>query len=221
MSDALTLAGERAAAEMERLWMLDIIDPPIGSKHPRAADSLEVINEIIAANGWGTNTSYKGNGPPQWCGMTAGYAWRKAGLDPSWLPTYWASTYRLGLWARYQRFSARSKANPWPTVRDDVRRIATLGPGKAPPITPRKGDVLIVGDGEPREGDHICIVMGYDDKRRAFDTISGNGGGLGPNGDRREGISRKQYAIDSGGYRAMFLIRPAFGDLLAERPARP
>lgn len=197
--------------------MLDVIDPAPGSKDPRADESLEVINEIIAANGWGANTRYVANGPPQWCGMTAGYAWRKAGLEPSWLQSYWASTYRLGLWARYQRFSATAKANPPPADLRDVRKFGRLAPGKAVPFAPRRGDVLIVGDGKPAEGDHVTIVMGYDEARRTFDTISGNGGGIGPMGDRREGISRKQYAIDSGGYRAMFVIRPAFGDLVAER----
>src|SRR6185503_2547395 len=73
-------AGEVAARAAEQLWQMDIIDPPIGSKHPRAAESLSVINSIIERNGWGANVSYKGNGPPQWCGMFAGWCWAAAGL---------------------------------------------------------------------------------------------------------------------------------------------
>lgn len=210
-----TSAGELAAAAAERLWKLDIIDPPFGSKHPRASASLAVINEIIATNGWGDNTTYRGNGPPQWCGMFAGKCWVEAGLDPSWLAAYFASTYRLGLWARYKRFSPTSKANPPPVTEAPTRLIGKLDPGKAPPFLPQKGDIVIVGDGEPDEGDHVTIAVGYGATMRTFDTISGNGGGVGPNGDRREGISRREYSIDArSGYRAMWLIRPAAGDLL-------
>lgn len=218
--DGLTRAGELAAQAAERLWQLDIIDPPRGSKHPRAADSLKVINEIIDLNGWGGNVRYVGNGPPQWCGMFAGRCWADAGLDLSWLPSYWASTYRLALWARYRRFSATSKANPPPTDARDRRLFAELVRGKPLPFEIRRGDIVIVGDGEPDEGDHVTVAVGFDPVRRVVDTISGNGGGVGPNGGKpREGISRRDYAIDgSGGYRAMFAMRPAFGDLLAERP---
>lgn len=214
MTDALTRAGERAALEAERLWRLDIIDPPIGSKHPRAPQSLAVINGIIYMNGWGSNVKYVGNGPPQWCGMTAGWCWQTAGLDEDWLPSYWASTYRLRLWARYKRFSSTSKANPKPTDASDTRVLEHVGDMD---VEPRRGDVLLVGDGQPVDGDHVTIVVGWDAKRRAFDTISGNGGGLGPKGDKREGISRRTYTIGSTGYRPMWLIRPAFGDLVAER----
>lgn len=217
MTDALLLAGERAAAAALKLWTLDIYDPPHGDTRPRTPECLAVINEIITACGWGGNVDYRGNGPPAWCIMFAGKCWRDAGIDPSWLSSYWASTYRLQLWASYQRFSSTSKPNPLPADRDDRRRLMSLSPSRALSWLPRLGDVVIVGDGKPAEGDHGTICMGYDDSRRVFDTISGNGGGLGPHGDQREGISRREYAIDHGGYRAMFVIRPAFGDLMAER----
>jgi hypothetical protein len=211
-------AGDLAAREAERLWSLDIYDPQHGDKRPRTAECLAVINDIIRANGWGANTEYTGNGPPQWCGMFAGKCWRTAGLDPTWLATYWASTYRIGLWARYERFAATSKANPPPADRSDRRTFVKLVPKGALAVMPRAGDIVIVGDGNPKEGDHVTLNVGYDEKRRVFDTISGNGGGVGPNGNSREGISRREYAIDSGGYRAMFLMRPAFRDLLSEVP---
>lgn len=206
--------GEVAARAAEQLWQMDIIDPPIGSKHPRAAESLSVINAIIERNGWGTNVSYMGNGPPQWCGMFAGWCWAAAGLDPSWLPSYWASTYRLGLWARYRRFSTTSKANPRPGV-GPLRVYEALQRGVGLAVSPKRGDIVIVGDGEPADGDHVTIAVSWDAKRRTFDTISGNGGGVGPHGDNREGVSRREYSIDATtGRRAMWLIRPAPGDLL-------
>lgn len=219
MEDALQRAGELAALEAERCWNLDVIDPPRGSHDPRAPHSLGFINSVIDANGWGGNVKYTGNGPPQWCGMFAGWCWKKAGLDPSWLPSYFASTYRLALWARYRRFSTSSKANPLPKELSDRRLFTDLPRGEEVAFAPRRGDILIVGDGQPAEGDHVTVVVGYDPSRRAFDTISGNGGGVGPRGDRREGVSRKTYEVDVvNGYRAMWLGRPGFSDLLAERP---
>lgn len=218
MTDALELAGQRALAEMTRLWQLDIIDPPVGSKDPRAPHSLAEIDRIIKRNGWGFALpagKYLGNGSPQWCGMTAGDAWATAGLDPSWLQTWFASTDRLVCWARYERWNDKRNLRP---TNGDVRLIATLVPGKTPSFAPRAGDIVIVGNGKRPAGNHVTVCAAYNETARTFETLSGNGGGVGPRGDRREGISRQTYSIDpGGGYRAMFVIRPAFGDLLAEK----
>lgn len=214
----LSRAGDLAAVEAERLWNLDVIDPPIGSKHPRAAPSLAVIENIIKTAGWGFALPYRGNGPPQWCGLFAAKCWIEAGLDPSWCATYWASTYRLLLWARYKRFSSqpRYKPNPPPPPEAERRRLVEIiNRNSFSVVEPQRGDIVIVGDGEPDEGDHITVNMGYDAASGAFDTISGNGGGIGPHGDKREGISRKTYTIGQMGYRPMWLLRPAPGDLLA------
>lgn len=214
-ADILARAGERAAAEMLRLWKLDIIDPPIGSKHPRAADSLAEINRIIVRNGWGKPGAYKGNGSPQWCGMTAGDVWATAGLDSSMLAVWFASTDRLVAWATYQPFNGH--ANPRPAG-DDLRLCGALVPGKPLPFEPRAGDIVIVGDGKRAAGNHVTIGMSYDPARRAFNTVSGNGGGLGPDGKSREGISQREYFVDRGYYRVMFAIRPALRDLLPSIP---
>lgn len=206
-------AGELAAQEAERLWQLDVFDPPIGSKHPRAPFCLDVIEGIIKTAGWGFATPYRGNGAPQWCGMFAANCWLAAGLDPASFATYWASTYRLLLWLRYQKFDAKHP-NPPPAATEPHRLLTSVGHGFKPRFTPRRGDIVIVGDGEPEAGDHVTILIGYDEARMEFDTISGNGGGVGPRGDRREGISRKTYSIDQGGYRVMHIGRPAPGDVV-------
>lgn len=213
----LKLAGERAAARALDLWRRDIIDPPIGSKHPRAAESLAVINAIIKRNRWTWLLPYRGNGPPQWCVMFDGECWAEARLDESWLMDYFASTDRVLDWSTYKRFSPKSKANPPPAPGRPHRLCGKLERGKPPPFTPLPGDIMLVGNGKRYAGDHGTIVMGYDDDIRTFDTISGNGGGVGPNGDKRDfrgGISRRDYSIDvEVGYRAMWLIRPATSDL--------
>lgn len=210
--DKLEEAGKRAAAEAERLWKMDIIDPPIGSKDPRASYSLATINSIIRRNGWTWALPYRGNGQPQWCGMTAGWCWSEAGLDPTWLSTYFASTYRLQLWATYQKFDQKGKPNP--LSQEQPRRLCVNLMQPLPVhVTPRAGDIVIVGDGEPLFGDHVTICVSY--ANGLIDTISGNGGGRGPKGDAREGISRRAFAIgQTKGYRPMWLIRPGIEDLL-------
>ena len=211
--DKLEEAGKRVAAEAERMWKLDIFDPPIGSTHPRASECLGVIAGIIRRNGWDWALPYRGNGPPQWCGMFAGDCWREAGLDPSWLATYFASTYRLTLWSTYQKFDQKSKPNPKPAAGAPRRLQADLtARGWDEYVEPRAGDIIIVGDGDPRVGDHVTVCMSY--WKGVFDTISGNGGGVGPKGDKREGISRRSYAIGQTGYKPLWLIRPSVSDLL-------
>lgn len=217
MTDALTRAGELAVAEAERLWSLDVYDPPRNDQSVQGKACKAAIADVIRTAGWGFALPYLGNGEPQWCGLFAATCWIRAGLDPRWAATYWASTYRLGLWARYQKFSAKSPNLPPADPRDRrlIGRIRPLGPL---PFEPRPGDVVIVGDGEPEAGDHVTLCTSYNARGRTFETISGNGGGTGPRGNQREGISRRTYAIDSGRYRAMWIMRPAFGDLLAENP---
>lgn len=223
MSDALELAGQRSLAEMLRLWSLDIVDYRRGS-HPRAAECLEVISQIIDFNGWLPAGGYLGgNSSPQWCGMSAGWCWAKAGLDPRWLRVWFASTLRLLAWARYQQWNAH--LNPRPRG-GDVRRCVKLAPRMPIAFEPRAGDIVIVGAGtDPRgkpqpEGAHVTICHEYDAAKRVFSTVSGNGGGLGPHGGpAREGVSARDFAIDTGTYKAMWIVRPAFGDLLAERSA--
>lgn len=208
MDEALALAGQRAVTEATRLWNRDIYDPDPSDRSHAADTQRQRISEIIQAGGWGWAAPYRGP-EPQWCGLFAAACWESAGLDPKWLATYWASTYRLGLWGTYQNFD-RKHPNPPPTDKADRRVWARAGT-----VEPRAGDVLIVGDGNPIYGDHITLVVAY--HSGTFDTISGNGGGVGPRGNYREGVSRREYGM-TGGYHAMWILRPAFGDLLAEAP---
>ncbi len=211
--DKLEEAGRNAAAWMEVLWQRDIIDPAVGSKHPRAAESLRVIEEIIRVNGWTWALPYKGDarGAVQWCGMTAGAAWRAAGLNPEWLSTYFASTYRLMLWATYQKFNQKARPNPKPHA-PPFRLHVDLTERNAG-ATPRPGDIIVVGDGDPKCGDHVTVCISF--ANGVIDTISGNGGGRGPRGEPREGISRRAYALGTTtGYRPLWLIRPSHSDLL-------
>lgn len=208
----LAAFGQRVAARMEALWKLDVFDPPKGSSHPRAKFCLKTIEDIIKRNGWSWATPYLGDGPPQWCGMTAGDAYAEAGLDTSWLRDYFASTHRLYCFAKYQRFSRTSKPNPKPDATVTDRRLY-VDLRKPFTVKPLPGDIVIVGDGDPDVGDHVTVNMGYNPTTKTFDTISGNGGGLSPKGVKNNGISRKNYRVGQAGYAPMFLIRLASSDL--------
>lgn len=213
----LARAGELAIAEADRLWALDVYDPPKTDKSKRADRSRAVIDAILRDAGWGWMTPYLGNGEPQWCGLFAAACWRAAGINPSMLATYWASTYRLRLWARYHEFGGR----PNPAPKEGPRRlIAQLDERSTSlPFVPRPGDLLVVGNGGKADGDHITLVVGYDAGRRVFSTLEGNGIGLGPDGKRREGIVRGERRLGGAAYCARWLYRPAPVDLLAVLPA--
>ncbi len=219
MSEALEHAGELVAQEAERIWAQDIIDPVSTDTSLNALRCLEVINAITQACNWGEYLGNDVKGPDgkvtQWCAMFAMKAWCDAGgLDRKWLAHFSQSTYRLGRWAQYLPHNEhRNSARPGNPV--DRRLYIDL---RAKPLHPvKRGDIIIVGDGSPAYGDHVCIAVGAADKHGIV-TISGNGRGLDPTGNSQEGVVKKTFYPGPGmGYRAMLLIRPGFGDLAAER----
>jgi hypothetical protein len=209
--DKLLAAGERALAEAVRLWSLDVYDPKRSDKTPAGEHSRKIIQEIVNAAGW-TWIDYDGDGRVEWCGLHAAACWRAAGIDPKWLATFWASTYRLDAWATYRDFN--NHKNPKP-AQGPYRLVAKLdSSSKVLPFEPRAGDILTVGDGIPAFGDHITIVESWDEARGIFIVLSGNGGGLGPDGKRRQGIVRSEFRLGGSGYCARRIIRPAPSDLL-------
>lgn len=223
MTDALARAGELALAEAQRLWALDVIDPPKGSKDPRARRWLEVINDIIKSAGWGFRGAYLGNAPKatRWCGMFAAKCWRLAGLDPRWLASFWASTLRMEPWFDYKPRNGKSAGKR--PARDGRMAIKLSAASKPADVVfpdgtmPRAGDIMVVGDGTPEAGDHIVICESFDPVTGIAETVGGNGKGLGPDNKRREGIVRARFKVGGSGFVILRVYRPGFGDLLAER----
>jgi hypothetical protein len=206
-------AGTRAVTEAIRLWQADVFDPKRNDQSDAAVRSRRVIDEILMAAGWDWQVPYKGDGQVEWCGLFAAACWRAAGIDTKWLATYFASTYRLDTWAKYRDFNP-GKPNKRPD-HGPYRLVAELDENsKVLPFEPQAGDILMIGDGQPAMGDHICLVVSYDATRKAFSTIEGNGMGIGPDGKRRQGIVRGLRLLGGQGYCARRLIRPAPGDLL-------
>ena len=221
-ADIVETAGKLAVVEALRLWSLDIEDPRHTNKTAEAERWREIIDDIVRGStgaGWGWLDRYKGDGAvgnTQWCGMFAAKcwsAWTPLDLRKTWFP----STYRLDLWARYEDLSDLKHKNPRPKsgpfrlyARFDEHAVST-------PFEPQAGDILLVGDGRPGYGDHVCLVERYDAKKRMFYTVEGNGVGRGPKGNRRQGIVRAERPLGAKtghGYIARRLIRLSPTDLL-------
>lgn len=207
----LAEAGKAAVVEGLRMWHLDVVDPKSADKSERAESSRKVIDEILTAGGWTWQVPYKGDGQVEWCGLFVAACWRAAGIDPKWLATFFASTYRLESWARYRAFNDKPNrkpaTGPWRLMAEMTQHSSAL------PFAPREGDILMIGDGSPAAGDHICLVTGYDAVNRIFLTVEGNGSGLGPDGKRRQGIVTARRHLGGEGYCARRLIRPAPSDI--------
>lgn len=208
-STRLVAAGKTAIAEATKLWQRDVYDPARNDYTVRGVLSRVAINEILRASGW-TWIDYRGDGDVEWCGLFVGACWKAAGIDPKWLATYFASTYRLDAWARYRDFNPRHP-NPRPAT-GPWRLIAELGrESTSIPFEPMAGDILMIGDGQPAFGDHICLVESYADG--VFSTIEGNGNGRAPNGKIWQGVVRGKRKLGGDGWHARRLIRPAPSDL--------
>jgi hypothetical protein len=224
--DRLREAGVRAYRAAAEIWCRDIIDPsaadlappPVGSvarerAHTRAVQSRMEIDSMLNACGWGWATPYKGNRlGPEWCGIFAAKCWREAGLDPALLATWFPSTYRLHAWAHYNPFDDK---HPNRKPATGPYRLAVKLTGLKPEqVDAQAGDIVVVGDGSPEHGDHITVLEGFDKTRGLFSTVSGNGGGAGPDGKHREGVVVRDFPLAGTGYRAMWLYRPALSDLV-------
>lgn len=209
----IAAAGQLAVDEANRLFFLDVYDPPRSDHSIKGEASRKVIESVIASAGWLWEVPYAGDGQVEWCGLFAGACWHAAGLDPKWLATYFASTYRIDTWAQYETFDAKHP-NAKPAT-GPYRMIANLDQtSKDVPWLPMPGDILMIGDGHPAMGEHIAIVEAYDPTSKVFSTISGNGVGLGVDGKRRQGIVKSTTHVGGGGYCARRLVRPSPADLV-------
>jgi hypothetical protein len=221
--DELEACGKLAVAELTELWKLDIHDPR-HTEHGANADRCrrQILDIIRDGGAWSWVTEYLGDGAPnnpQWCGFTAGWGWRKwiSAYDRQ---TWWASCFRLVHWATYRDMVIGTKTyrNLKKPTSGPTRLYAKLDAKSTTlPFPPRVGDILIVGNGDPAHGDHICTVRGFDAERRMFLTVEGNGQGVGPDGKKQHGLvfaERPLGARAGHAYIAMHLIRPAANDLL-------
>ncbi len=217
-ADALEASGRLAVEAAEAQWVLDIYDPQSGDHTQRAEFCRAHIEAYLRACGWTWEIPYHGDGQVQWCGIFMGAMWRAAGINPAMLATFFASTARLQAWVNYRPFNG--KENPKPPQGPYRRCVQLVGTeteklALVADFAPRSGDILIVGDGTPPEGDHITIIRHFDPVTMLFHTTEGNGGGYGPHGNKIEGVVHATRPLSStSGYHALFLMRPAPHDLV-------
>ena len=202
--------GATAVAEARRLFDLDVYDPPRGDQRPAAQRSRLAIDALLKASGWTWEVPYRGDGQVEWCGLFAGACWRTAGMPLDTVRTFLPSTYRLDLWGRYKSFdakhvNARPLAGPRRLFAEFDEHSTLL------PFEPRAGDILTIGPAGSGYGKHICLVESYESG--VFHTIEGNGVGVGPDGNRRQGIVRGRRSLGGTAWHARRLIRPAPGDV--------
>lgn len=201
----LKATGENAVTEAASQWHNDIYDPRKNDTTIDALASKHAIDTFIHEGlGWTWEPPYAGDGSFEWCGAFAAFCWR--GIKPELRKTYFASTYRLDRYARYQSVGGEKNNGAGRLIAELDERSTSL------PWAPRAGDILTIGPAGSGYGKHICLVESYDG--RVFKTIEGNGTGLGPDGKRRQGVVRAVRNLGGGGYCARRLIRPAPGDLL-------
>jgi hypothetical protein len=213
----LAAAGERALAEIEALFHRDVRNDDHGH-------GWEVISEILKACGWTWPEVYPYHGTVQYCALTTGYSWAKAGLDPKWLAVFFASTQRLDAWASYRPWNEHRNSPPPEGLpmapkppAGTLRLIAKLdahSTAASLPFTPRPGDIVTIGDGTPPEGDHALLMASYDAERGSMVCYSGNGRGIGPDGKVRTGIVRSEVRIGGPGYCVRRVVRPGDCDLI-------
>jgi hypothetical protein len=224
--DKLREAGAAALAKAIALFNLDVWDPPIRDKRPVAERWRDVITDCIGGDGkgnglaWGWEGRYAGDGDYEWCGALAARCWQEGGLVKQARTDSWSSCYRLQRWASYRAASERV-LNAKPSVGPYRLCVALDEHSTRIPdgVEVRPGDILIVGGVGTGPGKHITVIERFDEVRRVFLTREGNGGGIGPDGKRRQGIVRgeRPLGLPRGAaeptYHARWLVRPAPSDL--------
>lgn len=209
--DALRLAGEEAIDAALEHWRSDIYDPRANDASADAGRCKAVIDRLIKLGlGWTWEPSYKGDGYFEWCGAFAALCWLR--VKPELRKLYFASTYRLDRYARYEpAFGEKNEGSGRLILDLDEDTSVTELTAK---WQVQKGDILLIG---PKGyGQHICLVESFDADGGYFNTIEGNGTGKGPHGEHQQGVVRARRflgGVPKGSWCARRIIRPSADDL--------
>lgn len=134
---------------------------------------------------------YRRNGQFQWCGAFAAWAWGLR-LKPEIRKKYLASCYRLDTWTT-----------------SGARRVSLEE------LLP--GDIIVMGPSAKLAHIGLCVSPPhFDDGTTSIETVEGNARGIGPDGQKYEGVIRRWRPLsapDDRVYRVHFGVRPAAEDL--------
>jgi hypothetical protein len=205
----LAKSGQAAIDTAGTLWHSDIFDPRRTDHSIRAESSRKAIDSFIHEGlGWTWEPPYAGDGDFEWCGAFAAYCW--SAIKPELRKTYFASTYRLDRYARYQSVNGEKNSGKGRLIADLDEHSLSV------PWEPHAGDILLIGPPGSGYGKHICLVESYNwnGKTKVFRTIEGNGTGRGPDGKQRQGVVCGERHLGGNGWHARRLIRPSVEDLI-------
>lgn len=154
-----------AIKRAQKEFDLNVTEPGLNGDSSR-------INFYIKSShalGWNWEEDYKKNGQFSWCGAFAAYCYTslKFAIRQKILP----SCYRL--------------YNNWYNTGRRVNEVCI-------------GDIITVytsSEQSPHYGNHIVLALSLIDESGDFETLEGNAKGYGPNGDWREGVSRRTRNI--------------------------
>lgn len=227
----IELAGRVAMGSGLAAWQQLIIEPKKHGQEPESAAWIDKTIRTPAGLDWSwMQDAFDADGEYEWCGAFGAYCWAKAGLDLDLRRMYWSSTDRLNAYAQYKPLfgTTREKAlmARFPKPADPAERRLCLvldersNHENLAGVTPREGDILLVGNVGSRMGTHVTVVERYDQAEGGFYTVEGNARGQWPDGKARpgvQGVTRnfRPLGLDRGqtGYHARRLIRPSPHDL--------
>ena len=223
----LAVAGAIAMIELKRAWLTDIRDARdlavTDKDYERCRRFVDDLIRTTAGINWTWEQPFP-QGNFKYCGATAAKGAAAAGVKLALRTKYYASTYRLDRFARYQQIDAT--ANPRPSTPGPLRKIINLGATSTPADAMfgpndhlRAGDIVMIGPAETAAdyGVHVCTVESVDYASGFVTTLEGNGTGLDPYGNKQRGIVRAQRPIGiHGGSLATYHVRRALRIGLAD-----
>lgn len=154
-----------AMARAEYELSLNVTEPGLGGN----SDRITIYIKSVDALGWTWENDYKKNGQFSWCGAFAAMCFTKVQFKIR--QKIFPSCYRL-----YTNFNNTS------------RRVSDVRPGDIVTVFTSK-------DKTPNYGNHIVLPMSLPNADGDFDTIEGNAKGYGPDGEWREGVSKRTRNI--------------------------
>lgn len=149
----------------ENEFNLNVTEPGGGGDSSRINTYIKSVEGI----GWDWEKDYTKNGQFAWCGAFAAFCYNSVRFN-----------------IRYKIFpSCYRMYNAWGNTTRKVKDIYT-------------GDIVVIytsDEQSPAYGNHITIALGPPDSEGFFETIEGNAKGYGPDGQYREGVSKRTRNI--------------------------
>jgi hypothetical protein len=225
---SVVAAGKIVVWELLKIWLTDIVDlpPKTSTSYTKCQATIDQMIRTHFGLNWTWEEPYDGS--YEWCGAFCSRGWSVGNIPLNMRRDCFSSTLRLDRWARYR---PNNNGGPNPPPADGVPRRTIISLDEHSTVwslgsfVPQAGDILLVGPTKTGSsgpfldyGRHITVVERFDPKTGMFWTVEGNGSGLGPLGQRQQGVIRATRPLGLSGqspstYHARRLIRVAPSDI--------